>query len=195
MIKERITQKNFKLIRTLLAVGIMFALTLLIIFIIDQSKERKIEKIEDYPQIESTLKGSEILIWSKGRKLGALYSSSAEMDFDTQVTTLDNIKDGVILDNKGEPALSLKADKGYYYGNTEDATMEGNVELKDIKEGTTLNTDKLEWKAKDEKVLVPGKLKITDKDYTLTGDSMKSDSKMENIEVEGNVEATIILSD
>jgi len=72
-------------------------------------------------------------------------------------------------DEKGVKSTTLKANKGIRYATTNLYNVQGNVIVRNLQKGETLNTEELTWKPETKKIFTEKFVTITTAEEVLTG--------------------------
>ncbi len=112
------------------------------------------------------MKGVSLVVRSKGKKIWELRAEKVTLSKDEQILKVEGLKKAVLY-RKGKPALTATADRAVANNRTKNVTLEGNVRLV-TSEGLLIKTDRVEWRARERKLLCPGPIIASTKDFTLS---------------------------
>lgn len=125
----------------------------------------------------------------QGTKHFEIYGESGSYSNDHSIATLNNVV-GNFYKN-GEVAMSFQSSKGSYNEKAGTITLYNNTYIV-LKDGTSLESDKLVWSGSDEDVVAEGNVKIKkDKDMQAIADKCIIGAGYEKIKIIGKTKTEI----
>lgn len=125
----------------------------------------------------------------QGTKHFEIYGESGSYSNDHSIATLNNVV-GNFYKN-GEVAMSFQSSKGSYNEKAGTITLHNNTYIV-LKDGTSLESDKLVWSGSDEDVVAEGNVKIKkDKDMQAIADKCIIGAGYEKIKIIGKTKTEI----
>jgi LPS export ABC transporter protein LptC len=156
----------------------------------DQAEVKK-----DYPDQESW---DATMYFTKEGKRRAVLKAGYIAKFTSKKYTL--IEEGLrveFYDEDGNPKSVLTSNKGKVLDTSQDMIATGNV-IVVAKNGSTLYTEELKWKNREEQIISDMPVKITTPTDTIYGDTFISDPDLVNYEItntRGSSQKTISIDD
>jgi len=150
---------------------------------------------KDYPDQESW--DARMFFTKEGKRKAVLEAGYVAKYTDKKYTL---IKDGLrveFYDDEGMPKSVLTSNEGKVLDTSQDMIATGNV-IVVAKNGSTLYTEELKWKNKEEQIISDVPVKITTATDTIFGDTFVSDPDLVNYEItntRGSSQKTISIDD
>ena len=141
----------------------------------------------EIPQSEELPAGEKVKVFSisgfsdSGKKAWEMHGKSADIFSD--VINLSDINADSYGDNV---KVNLKADKGVFNRKTNDVELTSNVRIV-TDEGTTLNTDTLNWDAKEGLVYTDERVFIKRKEMDITGTGALSRHSLKLVQLDSDI--------
>ncbi len=123
-------------------------------------------------------------------KYWEIYGETGVYDSKTGVAMLDNVI-GNFFDENNEVSMSFESSKGTYSGDHSKIILYDNTFIV-IKDGTTLNANRLVWSGSENPIVASGNVKITrDKRLVSTADKVTISPDFNDFKIEGHTTSTI----
>ncbi len=140
-----------------------------------QNKEKLV-----FPDQESW--NSTITITKEGQRVADVWAGYIAVYNDQDLAKLKDSIHADFFDSNGDHNSVLTADSGFVNNQTNDLVAMGNVKVVSDS-GIVLQTEKLEWNNKKQKIVSEVPVRFTTREDTLIGDSFVSDPDLENYEI------------
>ena len=124
------------------------------------------------------------------KKYWEIYGETGRYDSKNGVAMLNNVI-GNFYDDKNEVSMSFQSTNGTYNSVKKQITLYDDTFIV-IKDGTTLEADRLVWSGNDEPIIATGNVKITRNERLLTlADKVEISPDYEHFKVSGNTVSKI----
>ena len=130
-----------------------------------------------------TYSGNTIVEEEDGKKIWELTAKTIEIDPVTKNTILKDVQ-GSFYQKNGE-IIKLVAPEAVYDVNNRDIIINGLVKV-DSSNGSALKADKLQWQAKEGKLIGDGNVVLTKENTVLSGDHIIAEDGLTKVKVQGN---------
>lgn len=126
--------------------------------------------------------GNSMVEEKDGKKIWEISAESIELNQETKMASIKNIKAVFYQDNGG--TVELTSGQAVMNTETRDISLEGAVKAS-ASDGATLTAEKLNYSAKDAMFYGTGGIKLLRGDTVITGDQLESDKNLEKVKVTG----------
>jgi LPS export ABC transporter protein LptC len=124
---------------------------------------------------------------SQGQTLWKIQVEKATYTPDRKKAQLTNIKGNIFQD--GKRVLQVSADKGEVYRDGEEVFLQENILAFDPRNGTTIRSDEVEWRPKQDVLMVRKKLKGSHPKLEASATEGRYYTRKQQIELIGNIVA------
>jgi LPS export ABC transporter protein LptC len=130
-----------------------------------------------------TFAGSSIVEEEQGKRLWELNAENIEVDPNTKIVHLRNLK-GTFYQPNGQK-LELIAQEGTLDTTTRDVVVVGEAKAINS-DGAVLTAQQFRYAGQDRRLFGTGGVTLTREDTVLTGDSLESTSNLDKFKIQGN---------
>ncbi|MBE3578034.1 MAG: LPS export ABC transporter periplasmic protein LptC [Limnochordales bacterium] len=141
------------------------------------------QEAADPPALELT--GSELIGWYQGKRQWRLRARRVQVESDSSLTRLEDIREGVIY-RDGQPYLGFASAGGEWDPESGSLRLWGGVELT-FEGRTVFSTESLHWDGESERLVVPGRVRLFWDGRELAADRLEADVRSQTITAIGNV--------
>lgn len=189
-----IIAREEKQVKKAVVIAIIIIGTVLALYIFSRTPPRKSPSLslaEEPPREETALvtKGIHHKIMEKGRINWELISESAWQFEEGKRVEMEPVE-LIAYDEEEKMLLKLRAKRGELDLNTNNVLVEGEVVIISA-EGVELATERLEWLAKEEKLVTDEEIVMSKGNILIKGRGLEVSKEMEKIEIKENVRIEI----
>jgi len=128
-------------------------------------------------------KGTSLVEELNGKRIWELSARVIEVDTQTKLVYLQDVK-AVIYREKGD-SIAVTAREAIANPTTRDMEMTGDVKAV-ASDGPTFSGPKVQYFAKEKRIVASGGIRLTREDIVATGDELETDDRIELVKVKGH---------